>query len=103
MAFCKKGSFLAKFKYLWHAGLKASLNVESENGEASVTGKVGLGCIPPPKDPPVYRGPAYQRRQQKRQSVKLTTTPVQVDGSEEAWKQDEYEEIDISQYDNADE
>ena len=110
MAFSEIDSFLTKFKYLWHAGLKASLNVESENGEASITLKVGLGCIPPPfcfqrppqpKTPPVYRGPAYQRRQQKRQAAKLATTPVQVDGAEEARKQDE--EIDIDQHDSADE
>ena len=48
MAFNEIDSFLVKFKHLWHAGVKASLNIEAEHGEASVTLKAGLGCIPPP-------------------------------------------------------
>ena len=48
MAFNEIDSFLVKFKHLWHAGVKASLNIEAEHGEASVTLKAGLGCIPHP-------------------------------------------------------
>ena len=48
MAVSELDSFLLKFKHLLHAGLKASLNVEAENGEAFITLKVGLGEVPPP-------------------------------------------------------
>ena len=60
---------MEKFKNLWHSGLRATLNVEAENGQASVTLKAGLGCIPPPRHNPSHRGQAYQRRQDRRQAA----------------------------------
>lgn len=78
MAHIEIDSFVQKFKNLWHAGLKASLNVDAENGEASVTLKADLGYIPPPfhvlrphgQPPRPQRGPAYQRRQERRQAAR---------------------------------
>ena len=83
MAVSELDSFLLKFKHLLHAGLKASLNVEAENGEAFITLKVGLGQVPPPQfhfqRPPSqhHRGPAYWRRQEQREAAKLLPGPVQ--------------------------
>ena len=50
MAYSELDSFVQKFKSLWHAGLKATLNVEAENGEASVKLNACLGYIPPSFD-----------------------------------------------------
>ena len=36
MAFSEIDSFVEKFKHLWHAGIKASLNVESFDGVANL-------------------------------------------------------------------
>ena len=79
-----KVSACQKFKNLWHAGLKASLNVDAENGEASVTLKADLGYIPPPfhvlrphgQPPRPQRGPAYQRRQERRQAARAAAGNV---------------------------
>ena len=76
MAYCELHSFVAKFKFLCHAGLQATLKVEADNGEASVTLTAGLGPIAPP--PPInchgpsryYRGPSYQRRQARRKAAR---------------------------------
>ena len=58
---------LVKFKYLWHAGLKAKLSVESHAGQAWVVLQAGLGHAPRPPVPwPHQRrnrnGPAQQWR-----------------------------------------
>ena len=75
MAFIELDSFVEKFKNLWHAGIKASLNIEADHGQASVTLKAGLGQIPPPLHhghvPQQYRGPAYHRRQDRRQAARV--------------------------------
>ena len=36
MALSEIDSFVEKFKHLWHAGIKASLNVESFDGVANL-------------------------------------------------------------------
>ena len=64
-------SFVFKFKNLQYAGLKASLTLETENGESFVTLKANLGYLHPPPNkyhcynagPPVNRPPSYFRRQ----------------------------------------
>ena len=75
MAFIELDSFVEKFKNLWHAGIKASLNIEADHGQASVTLKAGLGQIPPPLHhghvPQQYRGPAYHRRQDRRKAARV--------------------------------
>ena len=81
MAFSEIDSFVEKFKHLWHAGIKASLNVESFDGEACVTLQAGLGNIPPPYQFPSYhprppRGPAYERRQEKRKAARQAPAAV---------------------------
>ena len=82
MANTEIDSFVLKFKYLCHAGYKASLSLESDNGEAFVSLKAGLGFLPPPlllppaqghdhgqHLPSIHRGPAYARRQEKRRAA----------------------------------
>ena len=81
MAFSEIDSFVEKFKHLWHAGIKASLNVESFDGEACVTLQAGLGNIPPPYQFPSYhprppRVPAYERRQERRKAARQAPTVV---------------------------
>ena len=82
MAFNEIDSFIVKFKNLWHAGLKASLSIEAEQGQAHVTLKAGLGHIPPPFHPHdgqvhrQYRGPSYQRRQEKRQAARSAAAVI---------------------------
>ena len=75
MAHNEVDSFVTKFKYLWNAGIKATLTIETEDGEASVTLRSSLGTIPPPfhvRHPPPYsRGPSYQRRQERRHAARL--------------------------------
>ena len=71
-------SFVLKFKNLQYAGIKASLTLEAENGEAFVTLKANLGCLPPPSwhrehdqglRRPVHRSPSYFRRQERRKAA----------------------------------
>ena len=74
---------MSKFKNLQYAGYKASLTLEAEHGEAYVTLKASLGCLPPPEYiPPVHpgyglhvpsvkRSPAYNRRQERRKVARL--------------------------------
>jgi hypothetical protein len=77
MAHCEVESFVTKFKHLWHAGIKVSLTIEAVDGQASVTLTAGLGNLPPPLHPhgphgqPFrhHRGPAYQRRQERRKAA----------------------------------
>ena len=103
MAFSEIDSFLGKFKHLWHAGLKASLKIEAENGEAFVSLTVGLGHIPPPffpprHTPPVQRGPSYQRRQERRRKAANATPPTQDSCAEEA--QQEVDNVDNNKDEN---
>ena len=72
MAHCEVDSFVAKFKHLWYAGIKASLKIEAENGEASVVLTAGLGPLPPPPQGQRVRqrGPAYARRQERRKAAR---------------------------------
>ena len=78
MAYTEIDSFVAKFKNLWHYGQKATLKVDSENGEAVVTLTAGLGHIPSPfscnrnneQTSRPYRGASYQRRQQRRKAAR---------------------------------
>ena len=78
MALMEIDSFLTKFKNLWHAGYKASFNLESEKRHATVTLKAELGFAPPPHpyhhhvQLPKHRGPAYQRRQERRKQAAST-------------------------------
>ena len=77
MAHFEVDSFVTKFKHLCHAGFKATLTIASSDGEASVVLTVGLGPIPPTQlqhdlryhVQPRPRGPAYQRRQERRQAA----------------------------------
>ena len=80
MAHCEVDSFVTKFKHLWHAGTKASLTIEAVDGQASVKLTAGLGYLPPPVHPlgphgphgqpfGQHRGPAYQRRQERRKAA----------------------------------
>ena len=70
MAHCEVDSFVAKFKHLWYAGIKASLKIEAENGEASVVLTAGLGPLPPPLQGQrvSQRGPA--KRQERRKAAR---------------------------------
>ena len=78
--YCEIDSFVLKFRNLCHAGFKASLTLEAENGKAVVSLKAGLGhlpvpfILPPPHGqrhhfPNSHRGPAYQRRQERRKAA----------------------------------
>ena len=83
MAHYEIDSFVNKFKNLWHCGVKATLKVESDNGDAVVSLQASLGNILPPfcfnssNDPTSqqcrYRGPSYQRRQQRRRAAREAT------------------------------
>ena len=76
MAHSEVDSFVAKFKHLCHAGIRTTLTIEAVNGEASVVLKSFLGPIPSfhvPRhhgQPSRRRGPAYERRQERRQAAK---------------------------------
>ena len=76
MAHSEVDSFVTKFKHLCHTGFRATLTIEAENGEASVVLKSGLGPIQPLNvlrhhgQPSRRRGPAYERRQERRQAAK---------------------------------
>ena len=81
-------SFVTKLKFLTSAGCKASLNITSDDGQGRVTLSADLEfCVPPPVDQAhsvlpsrQKRGPAYQRRQQRRHqnvSISSTTDPTE--------------------------
>ena len=61
-------SFVLKFKNLCYAGLKATLTLDAENGEAFVSLKAGLGYLGH-KPPSTFRGPSYFRRQERRKAA----------------------------------
>ena len=102
-------SFLYKCNHLWCAGLKTSLKVEAENGEASISLTVGLGCVPPPfysQTPPsqnhsVHRGPSYYRRQERRRQAATATQPARDDSAEQA--QQEVDDENKTQSNNVEE
>ena len=72
MAYGEVDSFLLKFKYLWHAGVQASLKIESKDGKANVCLSSEVGSIPPPFPPQSKkkRNQAYIRRQEKRNAAR---------------------------------
>ena len=77
MAYNEIDSFLSKFRYLWGAGFKASLTLEANHGEASVTLKAGLGCPFPPPQFRQRRGPSYWRRQETRRKAREYPTEAE--------------------------
>ena len=83
MANSEIDSFVTKFKYLCHAGFRASLTLEAVNGEASA---VLYSCLGPLRSPHVprhhgqphcHRGLAYERRQQRRQAAHAAAEQAQ--------------------------
>ena len=74
MAHIEIESFIFKFRNLCHAGIKASLSYDTENGEAFISLKAGFpnsnpGFYEPHGHPRVHRGPAYHRRQVRRREA----------------------------------
>ena len=78
-------SFVQKFTQLWKAGVMAHLDIDTHAGHAWVGLRAQLGQVPtgPPhyqygyhqRDHPSgqrYRGPSYQRRQERRQAARAT-------------------------------
>ena len=62
--------FISYFRYLLCAGFNASLTLESNQGEASVTLKAGLGFPFPPPPFGQKRGPLYWRRQERQRKAR---------------------------------
>ena len=69
-------SFVQKFHQLWTNGLTAHLDIDSHAGNAWVWLRVQLGPVPGPaqqqhvpQHQPRYRGPSYQRRQERRRAA----------------------------------
>ena len=74
---------MTKFKYLCHAGIKATLTVEADTGEASVTLRAGLGLLVPGHGHRrQHREPLYQQRQEMRQAVREAAGLVQSSAGE---------------------
>ena len=93
-------SFVLKFRNLCHAGLKATLTLEADNGQAFVSLKAGLGCLLPPFPPPptpVYpshpRSPSYYRRQERRKATTAAAKQPSVAG--ETLTNERKENVDI--------
>ena len=65
-------SFVQKFHQLWRAGVTANLDLDTHAGNAWVGLRVQLGHVPGPAHqfPGHHRGPAYQRRQVRRQAAR---------------------------------
>ena len=77
MAHIEVDSFVTKFKNLWSAGFKATLTIEAVNGEASVHLMSSLGALQPRHHHgPHPRGPAYQRRQERRHQAARVAAAV---------------------------
>ena len=77
MAHIEVDSFVTKFKNLWSAGFKATLTIEAVNGEASVHLMSSLGALQPlHHHGPRPRGPAYQRRQERRHQAARVVAAV---------------------------
>ena len=69
-------SFIGKFKYLCAAGYKAALEFKSEGGCVRINLTSDVGFLHPPTNQPPpqqkyrrFRGPSYQRRQQRRRKT----------------------------------
>ena len=88
-------TFVKKFHQLWNDGFTAHLDLDTQAGNAWVGLRVQLGQVPgPPHHHPlprshgqthqVYRGPAYQRRQEKRQAARAAAGNVAPHLAEEA-------------------
>ena len=85
MSLFELNSFMLKFRHLSSVGYDVDLNISSKNGQTSVSLTANLGILPPPcplippKSSPSNsfscngsnhsRGPAYRRRQEKRQHL----------------------------------
>ena len=74
-------NFVKKFHQLWKAGATAHLDVDTHAGRAWVGLRVQLGQVPAgPVHHPVHhpphrqRGPAYQRRLERRRAVRASST-----------------------------
>ena len=81
MSVTELDSFVYKFHKLWKAGLTAHLDIDAHAGKAWVGLRVQLGHVPGPAPHQVYpsfpktshhlcRGPAHQRRQERRQAAR---------------------------------
>ena len=73
-------NFVRKFHQLWKAGATAHLGVDTHAGRAWVGLRVHLGQVPagPGHHPPHrQRGPAYQRRQERRKAARASPTADQ--------------------------
>ena len=86
-------SFVKKFHQLWEAGLTAHLDADTHAGKAWVGIRVQLGHVPgPAMQPHVHRrGPAYQRRRERRQAARAA-----VEGAEKASPTDQKTSDDVS-------
>ena len=69
-------SFIHKFHQLCNAGLTAHLDLDSQAGNVWIGLRVQVGPVPPParqphvpQHQPRYRGPSYQRRQERRHAA----------------------------------
>ena len=109
MAHFEVDSFVTKFKYLCHAGFKATLAITASDGEASVVLTASLGPIPPtplhdvrhhgqPSRP--HRGPAYHRRQERREAARVAAEKapeeVDVNSAAEAGETSEAEQVETN-------
>ena len=66
-------NFVKKFHQLWKAGVTAHLDLDAHAGRAWVGLRVQLGEVPAGqvhRPPHRHRGPAYQRRQEKRKAAR---------------------------------
>ena len=101
MASSEIDSFVLKFKNLQYAGLKASLTLETENGESIVTLRANLGYLPPPnhhgynRGSQVNRPPAYFRRQERRKAARVAAEEesVQAEQAQDSIQADDIKEV----------
>ena len=84
MAIVELDSFVTKFRHLLSAGFNATLTLEAVNGKATVClrSELGVSVPPPPCDyrhrqPPLQRGPAYWRRQERRKAAAAAKVAVE--------------------------
>ena len=91
-------SFVLKFRHLSSVGYNAALNISSKNGQTSISLTADLGILPTPcpvppppsKSTPSHstacndgssrsKGPAYKRRQERRQLLQANQLNTQMD------------------------
>ena len=95
MAHFEFDSFVTKFRQLWHAGFDATLKFDTNAGQAWVSLQAGLGHHPPlphPSRPHPFhrrRGPAQQRRRERRDAARRTAEAEAARAAEEATQADE--------------